>query len=182
MKSLLQAASSISYCSNLLIHNQLHNSRTYLKRKYKVNTHAIYSVFRETTSDVKYAEDEVTLLIGFRLFLIGNNSVFHWLFQKLSILATPVWVGFKGFRKKLWMVNPLTNSYLGIYRFQGERSAQIYREYITSVLEHVSIKGSVWSEIIDQNFDRYLESRDLDSLSTRRRTQPSVRISIPTPA
>jgi hypothetical protein len=155
MEVLDQAFQSIiSFCKLTLL-GSLHTPKSHLWEKYIASDKKIYSVFLETTSDEEYYEKEVTLIVGFRLFIMGSNSFFHAIFQKLCILDTPVWVGFRGFKKKLWMVDLDSKNYLGIYRYQGIKNAQKYRDYIVAVLKPVSVKGSVWSEIIDMDFKSY---------------------------
>ena len=156
MEIISQAGKSVINFFKLIASHYLHIRRNRLRSTYKVHDH-IYSVFRETTSDKEYNEKEVTLVIGFRLKCIGNNSFFHYLFQRLSIINTPIWVGFRGFKTKFWMVDIYTNNYLGIYKYQGKHNAQKYAKYITSVLKLFSTKDSLWSEIITTNFENYIK-------------------------
>jgi hypothetical protein len=61
----------------------------------------------------------------------------------LSILTTPFWSGFDGFGTKLWMVDPRTHSYAGIYEWGGSTEAQRYLGVLLPILRAVSTKGSV---------------------------------------
>jgi hypothetical protein len=159
MELTMQALQSIIIFCNLVLSGSLHIKKNHLWEKYKVSDGEKYSVFLETISDKEYYEREVTIVIGFRLFIIKSNPFFHFLFQKLCVLDTPIWVGFRGFKKKYWMVDLQTKNYLGIYRYQGRKNAQKYVNYIVSVLKPLSTKDSVWSEILDINFDNYVAKR-----------------------
>ncbi len=158
MKVFLQAVQSLINYFRLVFSGNLHLETSRLGQLYKAKDLKAYSVFLETRSDKDYGEKEVTLVVGFRLFLIGSNPFFHWLFMHLCILDTPVWVGFSGFRFKLWMVQPKTKDYLGIYRYQGKENAKKYAEYISAVLRPVSTKNSVWYKIYEEKFEDYLKA------------------------
>jgi len=152
---LQQSWNSITYFLRLVFSWSLHIGKQHLWEKYTVNDGKTYTVFRETISDKEYGEKEVTLIIGFRLRLIGNSSLFHWLFQHLCVLDTPIWVGFPGFKTKFWMVEPDAKDYLGLYRYQGKDNAKKYAEYICAVLRPVSTDGSVWYKIEEKSFVTY---------------------------
>jgi hypothetical protein len=64
---------------------------------------------------------------------------------------------FAGFRIKLWLVDRKTQNYLGIYRYEGEKNAKTYADYLTPIPRFVSTRGSVWYEIKDQEFEDYLK-------------------------
>lgn len=145
----------------LVFSHALHLNIKKLGTKCKAKDNKTYTVFRETSSDKDYEGKEVTLVVAFRLFLIDRNTFLHWLFQKLSILNTPLWVGFPGFKTKFWMVDTKTQDYLGIYRYLGKQNAKEYAEYICAILRPVSIKGSVWYEIIEQNFESYIKQHQI---------------------
>lgn len=134
-------------------------SKKHLGKNYRLSNDGIYTVFLETNSDKKYDEKEVTLVIKFRLKFIGENIFFHWLFQHLCVLDTPLWVGFKGFKTKYWMVEPKTKDYLGLYRYQGKENAKRYAEYICSVLRPFSSPNSIWYMIENETFNSYTKSR-----------------------
>lgn len=84
-------------------------------KPYLVSQHGPYAVFRETINRQAADDPPVTLVVGFRLKLLGVNPMLHWLFQRVCMLTTPFWSGFRGFGTKLWMVDPETKGYLGIY-------------------------------------------------------------------
>lgn len=158
MKRLIQLLGSVRYFLVLVLSWSLHTSKQHFRNIFKVSDNKTYAVFRETISYKEYGQEEVTLIIGFRLKLIGNNGFFHWLFQRLCVLDTPIWVGFKGFKAKYWMVEPDTNDYLGLYRYQGKENAKEYAEYICAALRSFSIPGSIWYEIQQVAFEIYTET------------------------
>lgn len=163
MKTLRQSWNSIAYFIKLVLSWSLHTSKQHLWNLYTVSDGKTYMVFRETVSDKEYSEKEVTLIIGFRLRLIGKSGFFHWLFQHLCVLDTPIWVGFKGFKTKYWMVEPATKDYLGLYRYQGKRNAKRYAEYICAVLRPLSTDNSVWYKIENESFDKYTQNHRVNS-------------------
>jgi len=105
-----------------------------------------YMVFRETVRPLPVRERTV-IEVGFRLRLIGSAPAPHWLFQRLCILTTPFWSGFEGFGTKLWMVDPSTRSYAGIYQWGSHRAARAYLGTLLPILRAVSVPGSVFSEV-----------------------------------
>lgn len=155
MKTFHQMVSSVLFFLKLVFSGSLHLRKNNLGKKYSAPDGKTYQVFLNTVSDKEYSEQEVTLIVGFRLFLIGNSRFFHWLFQHLCMLDTPVWVGLRGFKEKFWMVDQDSKNYLGIYHFRGKEDAKVYANYICAVLRPVSTKNSVWYKIVEENFDSY---------------------------
>jgi hypothetical protein len=91
--------------------------------------------------------------------LIASLAALHWLFQRACILTTPFWSGFRGFRVKLWLVEPRRKDYLGIYEWAGRANAERYARMLLCVLRPLSTAGSVWYEIHDREpFARYLQA------------------------
>lgn len=149
---------SISNFFILIISSKLHLKKHHLSKKYKAIDGKIYQVFRETVSQKEYSKQEITLTIGFRLKVIDQNPLFHYLFQRLSLFNTPLWVGFPGFKTKFWMVEPKTKNYLGLYRYQGKENAIVYAKYITAILKPISTKNSVWYKIQELDFKKYINN------------------------
>lgn len=130
-------------------------------RAYGIDQGGIYRVFRETVSNDGAPGEDTVLVVGFRLKVIGSNPVLHWLFQRLCILITPFWSGFRGFRVKPWMVDPRTKNYLGIYQWAGAAGAQTYVDALVKVLRPLSTHGSVWYELMpDQDLKSSLQPRE----------------------
>ena len=119
--------------------------------------HSIYTVFRETESRDGTTDPSTVLVVGFRLRFLGSNSLLHWLFQRICIISTPIWSGFRGFRTKLWMVDYGSKNYLGIYEWAGEQNALSYAEWLVNILRRLSTERSVWYEIYrNKELDEYL--------------------------
>jgi hypothetical protein len=117
-----------------------------------------FEVFRDTVSRARDPEgaEHVVLVVGFRLRLIGRLAAAHWLFQRACIMTTPFWSGLRGFRVKLWMVDPETKDYAGIYDWAGRADAERYARALVPVLRAVSVSDSVWHRIEDEPFEEFL--------------------------
>jgi hypothetical protein len=138
------ALHSFRHFISLSFKGLLHLKRERLGNIYTIKEKGSYRVFRETMNQEAMQEDPVVMVIGFRLKWIGSNPFFHWLFQRICIVTTPFWSGLPGFYVKLWMVDPGTKNYLGIYEWKGEVKARNYLNALIPVLHFVSVKGSVW--------------------------------------
>ena len=84
--------------------------------------------------------------------------------NRASAYATPVWVhntaallgedrdtffvGVGGFRSKLWMYDPSTGDYAGLYDWDDPRRARAYAEGLSAVLRLVSVPGTVSYELV----------------------------------
>lgn len=135
---------------------------------FNVGEHGDYAIFRETTGDDGVAGEPAVLVVGFRLRVLGDNPTLHWLFQRVCLLTTPFWSGFAGFRVKLWMVNPVTNDYLGIYRWAGAEHARTYVTALATVLRALSTPESVWYDIVPAtDFEAFLAARSVSATPRR---------------
>jgi len=113
-----------------------------------------FVVFRDTSCDVEWGDEEVGLLVWFHLH--GTSPTSHrraWLFERESILNTLLYAGFVGYRRKLWMVDRSTGDYAGLYRWCGRAAAEEYGRYITTVLGPLSVRDSVGFTLYDQGFE-----------------------------
>jgi hypothetical protein len=127
--------------------------------RYRIDQGGTYEIFRETVSAGEPI-DAVVLVVGFRLRLVRSLAPLHWLFQRVCILTTPFWSGFRGFHVKLWMVEPSTKNYLGIYEWDGAANAQAYVDALVRVLHPLSTPDSVWCQLYPaQALEPYLEAR-----------------------
>ncbi len=116
-----------------------------------------FVVFRETTCDRGEVRGTVTLAVWFHLrFVPAGGRIRRFVFERESILNTLLYAGFDGYRVKLWMVDPVTSDYAGLYAWRGVDEAERYAAYITSVLRPLSTPGSVGYEILPEELDRYL--------------------------
>jgi hypothetical protein len=125
-------------------------TREHIGESYRIERYGTYRVFRETRGHDEGCEPSCVLVVGFQLRIIGANPLMHWLFQRVCLLTTPFWSGFLGFRIKLWMVDPVTKNYLGIYEWAGAANARNYADVLARVLRRVSTKDSVWFEISEK--------------------------------
>jgi hypothetical protein len=150
----------------LVAGGSLHRPPERLGRAYRVDDDATYQIFRETVSEAAPPTDPAVLVVGFRLKVIGSRALPHWLFQRGCLLTTPFWSGFPGFAVKLWMVDPDTKNYLGIYDWRGEPNAQRYVDTLVRVLKPLSTEGSVWYRLLpNQPLEAYLSDHAVSSES-----------------
>jgi hypothetical protein len=128
-----------------------------LGHAFRVDDGRVYQIFRETVSDAAPAETPNVLVVGFQLKVIDAHPVPHWIFQRCCLLTTPFWSGLPGFSVKLWMVDPETKRYLGIYDWRGTTGAQQYVDALVRVLRPLSTPDSVWYRLLpDRALDPYL--------------------------
>src|SRR5690606_34040553 len=142
--------------------DRLNIGRSHVGRTYRIDEDKMagtYTVFRQTDSFDGWPGQEAVLIVSFRLKLLGDNGFGHRLFQRVCILTTPIWSGFRGFRVKLWMVDHDTKNYLGIYKWAGAEDARNYIRYLTRVLNFFSVPGSVHYKIYPTDFGQYLKER-----------------------
>lgn len=105
-------------------------------------------MFRESICDGDSGSENVTLAVWFHLWAIPAGSrVRRFLFERLCVVNTFLFAGFAGYRVKLWMVNPDTADYAGLYSWRSALEAEIYARYIVGVLTPLSTAGSVGYEI-----------------------------------
>ena len=100
-------------------------------------------VYRRTIVDDGVADRPALLVVRFRLRLVGRNPVAHAVFRSESILHTPLFAGFAGFRSKLWLTDLSTGVYRGVYEWDGEERAAEYATTLGRLLDAVSTTGSV---------------------------------------
>jgi hypothetical protein len=135
----------------------LHSER--LGQEYRLCDGCRYRVFRDTRRPLR-DERRAVIEVGFRLRAIRASRAAHWLFQRVCTLTTPFWSGFDGFAVKLWMVDPRTRSYAGIYEWGGAAAAQRYLDVLIPVLRCVSVPGSVFARVhADTELQRFLAGR-----------------------
>lgn len=73
----------------------------------------------------------------------------HALFRVVCIVTAPFFVGVKGFRSKLWMVDPVTGDFAGLYEWDDAATARAYAEGLAKVLRLLSARGSVTYELVE---------------------------------
>ena len=160
------AGRSVVRFLTLAANRRIRLRRDRLGQTYGTDRGGNYEIFRETVRVSGTTGQPVVLVVGFRLKLIGGNPLLHRLFQRLCILTTPFWSGFRGFRVKLWMVDPETKNYLGIYDWAGAANAGVYVEALVRVLHPLSTPGSVWHDLFpDQAFESFLQDHARSALT-----------------
>ena len=102
-------------------------------------------VYRETVVDRPPTTDPAALLVAFRLRALRGRG--HALFRPLSLLNTPLFVGFPGFVSKLWMAHDAHGVYRGVYEWDGPALAEDYARALWRVLALVSVPGSIHYQI-----------------------------------
>jgi hypothetical protein len=118
-----------------------------------------FTVYRETSCDEAGDDHPVTLAVWFHLKGTVPGGRFRaWLFERESMLNTVLYAGFRGYERKLWMVDRGTGDYAGLYAWRGVDAAEGYRRYITAVLRPLATAGSVGAEVVDVALADYLGS------------------------
>jgi hypothetical protein len=169
------AASSVAHFFRLATSGALRLRRDRVGELYRVEHGGTYRVFRETVSDDGTGEPSAVLVVGFRLRLVRSNPVMHWFFQRVCVLTTPFWSGFRGFRVKLWMVDPQSKDYLGIYDWSGAGNARTYADALVRVLRPLSTPGSVWYDLHpDQGLGEFLRTRKQEPRAGEASPQPRM--------
>jgi hypothetical protein len=112
-----------------------------------------FTIFGETVSDpVAWlrAVPPAVLQIRFRLRgMSADHRVRHAAFRRLCFGTTPGFVALAGFRSKLWLVDPATGEYAGLYEWDDARTAGEYACALRRVLRPLCEGGSVAVEIVD---------------------------------
>jgi hypothetical protein len=145
--------------ARLLGRHQLHLHRENLGRRAALPDGREFVVFRESTCESGALDDTLTLAVWFHLWAVPSEARWReWAFERESILNTVLFAGFDGYRVKLWMVDPATFDYAGLYAWHGVDAAQHYATYITTVLRPLSVGGSVGYELSQRRLDEHLAS------------------------
>lgn len=153
--SFVAALQSIGTFGRLAAAHKLRLNTSRLRKSFAVED-GNYAIFRETVQ-LDTVGEPVVLVVGFRLKLIRSSRLLHWLFQGVCIITTPIWSGLPGFRVKLWLVDPDTKNYAGIYDWRGVTQAQDYLDYLLPILRFFSVGGTVWARKLDgQDFEKFL--------------------------
>lgn len=100
-------------------------------------------VYRETVRLHAATSDPALLVAAFELPLVGTRGFFHTLFRPVSMVNTPLFAGFPGFRSKLWLTDLRTGVYRGVYQWDGPWRADEYAVTLTALLRPLCHRGSV---------------------------------------
>ncbi len=99
-------------------------------------------VFRETATPDLPSTDPAVLVVEFQLSLIRQWRWAHAIFRLTSVVNTPLFAGFPGFRSKLWLSDDTRAVYRGFYQWDGPGAAVSYAETLLRVLSLVCVRGS----------------------------------------
>lgn len=144
-----------------LLTGRTHCHPDHLGRPLRMSDGRTYVPFRNTRKDeAAWSTDHppVTLQPRFHLEVLrpGRRRL-HSLFRVVCIVTTPFFVGLRGFRSKLWMVDPVTGDFAGLYEWDDLATAQAYAEGLAKVLRLLSTPGSVSYELTERvDLDDYL--------------------------
>ena len=114
-----------------------------------VNSHiefadgSVSRIYRETTMRDLETTPQVMLAVRFRLRFIGSSRLGHALFRFESLFNTLLFAAHRGFHSKLWLTDPTTDYYRGIYEWEDEESAIEYAETLRIVLAPWVERGSL---------------------------------------
>jgi hypothetical protein len=127
----------------------IHLRRDGLGRALTMSDGRTYVPFRETIKDAP-TDHPVVLQPRFHLRGFGpNRRIMHAIFRRVCIVTTPFFVGLSGYRSKLWMVDPATGDFAGLYEWNGVEEARAYADGLAKILRLLSSPGSVSYELVD---------------------------------
>jgi hypothetical protein len=139
------AAGEVARCvmrtGQLLARRRVHLRPENVGRRLRFADGTSARVYRETVVDGVECEEPCVLVVEFRLRLVRGwaHAVFRW----ESLLNTPLFVGFPGFRSKLWLAHDEHGVYRGLYQWNSARLAERYARSLWRVLAVGSVPGSI---------------------------------------
>jgi hypothetical protein len=165
---------SVRHGFALTAHAQIEHPRDLIGRAVKMKDGRTFVTFRQTIvgNDAGTGHPAV-LIVRFRFRIPGSRyNWFHYIFRPLCIVTTPFFVGVKGFRIKLWMEDPATHDYQGMYEWASADEAVRYTTGLEKILRLLSVKGSVTHEVVPATSLRtYLDELQSRSVSRGGRQQ-----------
>lgn len=135
--------SSAVVTAGLLARRQLRLPTRHVNRQLAFADATTSRVYRETVRRGAPTTRPTLLVVQFELRLVGHSRLLHVLFRAESILNTPLFAGFPGFRSKLWATDERTGVYRGVYEWDGTERARTYATTLTALLRLLSVKDSV---------------------------------------
>ena len=132
----------------LLARHQLRLPKEHAGRELWFADRTTSRVYRETTRVGVSTTSPALLVVRFQLRVIGNSRWLHALFRAESILNTPLFAGFPGFRSKLWATDLRTGFYRGVYEWDGAELATSYATTLCGLLRLLSVPGSVSFHVV----------------------------------
>lgn len=134
---------------NYLITGRLHFPRQRVGQTIDLDGES-WVIFREAALDPRVGDPVVPEAIFRPRFHVAHMSVRQNIFFSLL----PMWLifGLPGFRSKLWMVNPQTGDFSGLYEWNTIRDAENYqRSPAGRFMTDRSLPGSVSFKVIARN-------------------------------
>ena len=133
----------------LLFRKKLHLRRERIGTVVTLPDGRAFTVFRESIRDDDAGPSQTTLAVWFHLRGIPAGSrIRRFLFERLCLANTLLFAGFDGYRVKLWMVDPKTADYAGLYLWRSDEEAELYGRYIAGILSPLSRRGSVGYRVL----------------------------------
>src|SRR6476620_11555869 len=153
---------SVPTAARDLLARRTHCYASRLGRPLKMSDGRTYVPFRhtrKTASTWSTSAPPAVLQPRFRLpFFAPRRRWLHALFRVVCIVTTPFFVGLPGFRSKLWMVDPDSGDFAGLYEWDDAPTARAYAEGLSKVLRLLSVRGSVSYELRSGcTVDEYLD-------------------------
>jgi hypothetical protein len=161
----------------LLIARRLHLHRHHVGDTCTLPDGRRFVVFRESSCDGPAPVAPVTLAVWFHLRGVPAGArVRRYVFERESMLNTVLYAGFEGYLVKLWLVDPSTSDYAGLYAWASADEAEAYGRYITAVLRPLSRPGSVGYEVLPAvSLDEYLGRAAVPPASASATTDTAAR-------
>jgi len=144
-----------------LLAGRTHCHPDHVGRPLRMSDGTTYVPFRNTRKEeAAWSTDHPPVILQPRFHLEvlrpGRRRL-HSLFRVMCIITTPFFVGLPGFRSKLWMVDPVTGDFAGLYEWDDLATAQAYAGGLARVLRLLSTSGSVSYELTEGvDLDGYL--------------------------
>lgn len=126
--------------ATMLSRREIGRPREYVGRMIRFGDGSSGRVYRETRV-ARPPEDPCVLVVAFRLRGVRGRG--HAWFESVSLLNTPLFVGFPGFVSKLWLAHDGNGIYRGLYEWDGPQEAEQYARALWRVLALVSTRGSI---------------------------------------
>ncbi|MBV8346584.1 MAG: hypothetical protein JOZ49_03320 [Mycolicibacterium sp.] len=109
---------------SLVLSGRLHQPRRHVGGRLTFGNGASADVFRETVAEHRRNGAPALLVVEFSLRAVHGRA--HRLFERESMLNTPLFAGFPGFVSKLWLTADENEVYRGIYEWDGADRGQSY--------------------------------------------------------
>ena len=129
---------SVPHAVRDLVAGRTHCVSAHLGEPLRMSDGRTYTPFRHTVKDAAHrstSQAPTVLQPRFHLRFMGpRRRRLHSLFRVVCIVTTLFFVGLPGFRSKLWMVDPVTGDFAGLYEWDGGPNAGAYVEGLAKVL------------------------------------------------